>query len=130
MPSKPIRFGFKLFVLADSTCGYTVDFKVYLGKTTVVANNMPMTEAVVMDLTEPYLRQGYHLFVDNFYTSLPLLARLYDQGTRYAGTLRSNRGPPALRNDKAWAKRVERGDMRYKRVNDVLVVQWKDKKSL
>ncbi|XP_034164263.2 piggyBac transposable element-derived protein 4-like [Pangasianodon hypophthalmus] len=36
MKAKPTRWGFKLFVLADSSNGYTVDFAVYTGK-----NNFP-----------------------------------------------------------------------------------------
>uniref|UniRef100_A0A3B3S5R5 PiggyBac transposable element-derived protein domain-containing protein n=1 Tax=Paramormyrops kingsleyae TaxID=1676925 RepID=A0A3B3S5R5_9TELE len=36
MRNKPTKWGFKLFVLADSSNGYTVDFSVYTGK-----NNFP-----------------------------------------------------------------------------------------
>ena len=131
LPSKPIRFGYKVFVLADSSNGYTVDFNVYLGKENNDGNpqdHTPASEAIVQRLMEPYLRQGYHLFIDNYYTLLPLLNHLYVDGTRCVGTMRSNRGPAELRSAKAWAKRVARGDMRYVRVNEVAVIQWKDKK--
>ena len=32
MKDKPTKWGLKLWVLADSTNGYTVDFNVYIGK--------------------------------------------------------------------------------------------------
>lgn len=33
LPSKPIRYGFKLFTLAESKTEYISDFEVYTGKT-------------------------------------------------------------------------------------------------
>ena len=128
IPSKPIRFGYKLVVLTDSRNGYTMDFNVYLGKANRAPDNMSASEAVVMTLIKPYLRQGYRLYIDNYYTSLLLLTRLYEQGTRCVGTFRCNRGPPALQNGKSWAKRVDRGSMRCVRVEGTFVLQWKDKK--
>ena len=32
MKEKPTQWGFKLFVLADSSNGYTLDFSIYTGK--------------------------------------------------------------------------------------------------
>ena len=116
-------------MLAGSESGYTVDFNMYLGKANRGPQQLPLSEAVVQQLMAPYLRQGYQLFIDNFYTSLPLLHSLYDDGTRCTGTLRANRGPPGpIRQPKPWAKRVSRGDMRYVRDGNIFVIQWMDKK--
>nr|XP_023666075.1 piggyBac transposable element-derived protein 4-like [Paramormyrops kingsleyae] len=42
MRNKPIKWGFKLYVLADSSNGYTVDFSVYTGK-----NNFPTGQGLM-----------------------------------------------------------------------------------
>lgn len=46
---------------------------------------------VVMSLMDPYLDKGYHLFVDNFYTSPYLFTSLEQRATYACGTVRSNR---------------------------------------
>lgn len=64
---KPTKWGIKLWVLADSSNGYTIDFNVYIGRAAgrdISANGLGYD--VVMRLMQPFLKQGYHLFVDNF----------------------------------------------------------------
>ena len=81
MPDKHIKRGFKLCVLAtsdDNTASqaYAVDFDVYFGSQPGEKQE-GLTQRVVIELLEPpdsnapvlNLDQGYHLFVDNFYTS-------------------------------------------------------------
>jgi len=46
---------------------------------------------IVMKLMEPYHFKGHYLFIDNFYTSVKLLADLLDKSTYCTGTARSNR---------------------------------------
>ena len=78
---KPIRWGIKLWVLADSSNGYTIDLNVYIGKVEgqdVSANGLGYD--VVMKLMNPYFHQGYHLYVDNFYTSVTLFQGLFCHG--------------------------------------------------
>ena len=68
---KPTRWGIKLWVLADSSNGYTIDFDVYVGK--VKGQNVSakgLDYDVVMKLMDSYFHQGYDLYVDNFYTSV------------------------------------------------------------
>ena len=66
---------------------------------------------VVVKLMQPYLSQGYQLFVDNFYTSVPLFKMLFTQGVTVTGTIIETRRnfPAVLKNSKAWAKGKERG---------------------
>ena len=53
-----------------------------------------------MRLMTPYLNQGYHLFVDNFYTSLTLFKTLFTQGVPATGTImQTRRDFPAVPND-------------------------------
>jgi hypothetical protein len=76
MPNKPIKWGFKLWVLCASDNGYVVDFNVYLGRKEGQSDE-GLTHNVVIKLLEPSdphtpaisLGTGYHLYVDNYYTS-------------------------------------------------------------
>ena len=81
-----------------------------------------------MKLIQPYLNQGYHLFVDNFYTSVALLKTLFTQGVPTTGIIIETRRnfPAALKNSKVWAKRKERGAMRWERDVLCLALQWID----
>ena len=83
---KPTKWGIKLWVLADSSNGYTIDFNIYIGR----AAGRDVSEHglgydVVMRLMEPYLHQGYHLYVDNFYSSVTLMKDLYEKGIPATG---------------------------------------------
>lgn len=69
--NKPTKWESKYWVLADST-GYTVDFDLYIGKSTQ-SSGKGLSYDVVMKLLEPYFFQGYEVYVDNFYTSPILL---------------------------------------------------------
>ena len=128
---KPTKWGIKLWVLADSSNGYTVDFNVYIGKAAgqnTSANGLGYD--VVMKLIRPYMNQGYHLFVDNFYSSLTLFKDLFAQGVLATGTIVETRRdfPAGLKNSKEWAKGQERGSMRWIRDPPCLALQWIDNK--
>ncbi|XDV48341.1 hypothetical protein PO909_017767 [Leuciscus waleckii] len=73
MKAKPTRWGFKLFVLADSSNGYTVDFSVYTGKNNFPTGHGLSYDAVTSLLDLTFLGSGYHVYMDNFYTSPKLL---------------------------------------------------------
>lgn len=79
---------------------------------------------------KPFLHQGYNLFFDNFYTSTRLVNDLFALGVPATGTVSENRRgfPVTLKNSKQWAKRVERGGMRWDRTVPCLAIQWKDNK--
>jgi len=128
---KPTKWGIKLWVLADSSNGYTIDFNIYIGRAAgrhVSANGLGYD--VVMRLMQPYLRQGYHLFVDNFYSSVTLFKDLFAQGTATTGTILETRRdfPTGLKNSRRWAKGKERGAMRWERDPPCLALQWVDNK--
>ena len=128
---KPTKWGIKLWVLADSSNGYTVDFNVYIGKAAgrqVSANGLGYD--VVMKLMAPLFNQGYHLYVDNFYTSLTLFKDLFARGVPATGTALETRRdfPVNLKNGKEWAKNKDRGSMRWERDCPCLALQWLDNK--
>lgn len=85
------RFGIKCFMLCENS-GYTYRLKVYTWKEQPGAQqDLSISERVVVDLMQPLLPKGYHIYVDNWYTSVTLFKYLIDHDTQACGTIRKNR---------------------------------------
>ena len=92
MKNKPTKWGIKLWVLADSSNGYTIDFNVYIGKSQHEAHlSHALGYDVIMKLVRPYFGQGYQVFFDNFFSSPKLVHELFLNKTTSSGTARVNR---------------------------------------
>ena len=71
---KPTKSGIKLWVLADSSNNYTVDFNTYISRAAgqTIGEHGHDGYDVVRHLMAPYFGKGYQFFVDNFYSTLTL----------------------------------------------------------
>lgn len=89
---KPIRFGFKLWCLAD-TSGFLQHAEPYAGAHTKIdATGLGQGADVVLGLAQKSdLAVGSKLFFDNFFTSEKLMKKLTERGLGGTGTLRENR---------------------------------------
>ena len=127
--NKPVKWGFKTYALCDSSNHYNYAFEMYCGQVDVVSEH-GLTYDVVMRLFSALLNQGYCLYTDNYYTSNVLATTSLANSSHLTGTVRSNRTgfPDALKNVKAFQRAGNRGDIRYVNANDVLYVQWLDKR--
>ncbi len=130
--NKPTKWGFKLWCLCDSHNGYTSCFSVYRGKNGEVRTSNGLGYDVVMSLMEPYLLEGYSLYIDNFYTSPTLVSDLYDLSVHVTGTLDCTRTgvPPEFKDLKKIlpGKNAIRGDGAYVRDGVCVYAMWKDTK--
>ena len=61
---------------------------------------------LVVRLMLKFFNQGYHLYIDNFYTSIALVKYLFRHGVPSTGTIRENsRGFTArMKNGSQWSK--------------------------
>ncbi|KAI2652456.1 PiggyBac transposable element-derived protein 4 [Labeo rohita] len=96
MKAKPTKWGFKLFVLADSSNGYTMDFSVYTGK-----NNFPT---------------GHGLSYD-------AVTSLLDSNVLGSGDNRKNCPRNA---ENSLSKKSARGSIRWIRDGPLVFVKWMD----
>ena len=135
--NKPIRFGFKAWVLT-TVSGYVVTFDLYQGKG-VGEHHAENVEAVgaagatLLDLVDlipedkRYL--AYHFFGDNFFSSMKLIDELSASGYFYTGTIRKDRlkGNPPLTPVEQFKKK-DRGYYETAVLQDKsqIVVRWND----
>lgn len=74
MKDKPVKFGIKVWVLADAITAYCYNFDVYVGKNAGIVNqNLGLSAKVVIAIAKPLQMKGYEVYTDDFYTS-PYLA--------------------------------------------------------
>jgi len=125
LPGKRHKYGVKLYMLCEPS-GYTLNFLVYCGQSDPLSG-MSHAESVVMKLMEGRLDVGHELYVDNFYTSVPLAKKLLERQTLVCGTLRRNRKflPQAVVSSK-----LKKGEVERRRCGQLVVTKWKDKREV
>lgn len=129
MKDKPIKFGIKMWVLADSVSSYCYNFEVYVGKKDTAINKIfGLSSKVVIELCKSLEMKGHVVFTDNFYTSLQLADYLYSRDTYLCGTMRTNRKyyPKQLVLAKREANRLPRGSFDWLMCDFCLASYWKD----
>lgn len=93
IPSKPARYGIKIFALVDVKNAYTYNLEVYVGTQPdgpYKINNSPNN--VVTRLVQPIEGTKRNITIDNWFTSLPLVLQLLeDKKLTVVGTMRRNK---------------------------------------
>jgi len=123
---KPVKWGIKLFTLAESTTGYVLNLVPYVGKRD--DTNKSKTTQTVLDVSCHYLNLGHHIFFDNYYTSIELMKALFAEKTLCCGTINMNRvGLPLDVKKKCPAvKKLKRGESLKRMQGNILAVTWMD----
>ena len=128
MPKKPTKRGFKVWVRADSTNGYISQFEVYTGRQGS-NTEVGLGGNVVTRLTRDLVGKYYHVFVDNFFSSIALFHRLLDDDIYATGTLRSNRRMFPTELQSVVKKGLPaRGDIAFRQDRNHVVIVWQDTK--
>jgi len=90
MPSKPAKYGIKVWWLCDSKNAYPLAGQIYTGKS-LNGRETNQGERVVKDLAVQYKGSGRNITMDNFFTSLSLANFLLTWNLTIVGTLRKNK---------------------------------------
>ena len=105
------------------------DWKLYAGKEDNSPSSLSLAHRVVLDLLDDdrLTNKGYHVYMDNFYTSSALFRDLRDRGFEACGTIRSNRVgiPEDIRSAK-----LKKGERHFTQDDSMLYMKWKDKRDV
>lgn len=130
MPIKPIKWGIKVWELADSTNGYVLDMEMYTGKGShpQLVRGRGLGFHVVDSLCQRYYGKAHHVYFDSYYTSVPLVEHLENNGTYACGTIRQNRIglPPAIKK----AKPKVAGESVKRQKGNMVATVWYDKRKV
>lgn len=104
IPSKPAKYGLKLFALCDAKMYYTNNIEIYCG----TQYDGPYAQdndafSIVKRLVQPIANSGRNVTCDNWFTSIPLAQDLmHNEKLTLVGTMRSNRKgiPDFMKNSK------------------------------
>ncbi|KAM4635670.1 piggyBac transposable element-derived protein 4-like [Polymixia lowei] len=118
MKAKPTKWRLKFFVLADVN-GYTVDFRLYTGKSTLSSGKGLTFDVVSSLVNKEYLGSGYIVYCDNFYTSPALFQHLREQGFGACSTYRQGRVGVPSTQENALHKKSPRGSINNKYMGGV-----------
>lgn len=91
IPSKPAKYGIKIFWLCDSSNGYPLVGELYLGKPIGGERQTNIGETTVMNLVAKYHNSGLSVTTDNFFSSWHLARNPKQNGMGFIGTLRANK---------------------------------------
>ena len=137
-PNKPNKFHIKLFQISESCSGYISGFNVYCGKENRFCSSRNVqtldptctkTTKTVLGLLKQVdlLGKGYHVYMDNYYTSPELFNELYLKDTYACGTVRKNRkGLPKGVGD----AKLKKGEGVFRRNGPLLALKWCDKRAV
>lgn len=117
---------FKFFVLSDSSNGYNVDFSVYTGKNSFPTDRGLSHGAVMSLLDCKVLGSGYHVYMDDFYTSPKLFTDLFALKFGACGTYRDQRKDFPKTAAKSLCRGSSRGSIRWIRDGPLVCVKWMD----
>ena len=90
LPSKPDKYGMKIFWICDASTFYPLKAKPYLGKEGDVPQR-GLAQKVVLDLSMPFNNSGRNITMDNYFTDMSLTVTLLQNGLTLVGTVRKNK---------------------------------------
>uniref|UniRef100_A0A3P9MKV5 PiggyBac transposable element-derived protein domain-containing protein n=1 Tax=Oryzias latipes TaxID=8090 RepID=A0A3P9MKV5_ORYLA len=89
MPSKPGKYGIKIWAACDAKTSYAWNLQIYTGKSASGIPEKNQGKRVVLDLTTGL--QGHNITCDNFFTSYDLGQELLRRKLTMVGTVKKNK---------------------------------------
>ena len=102
IPSKPAKYGIKIWWVCDAENAFPLNGIIYTGKTGHIREKN-QGERVVKELAVAYKGSGRNICMDNFFTSLSLAQQLLSWNLTIVGTLKKNKPyiPPIMGPNKS-----------------------------
>ena len=121
---KPVRFGYKFWCLCSCE-GYLMKFKLYEGRDTGYSKGLYVGESVVKELALGTVPINSHGYVDNYFTTIPLLDMFSRENIFLTGTIRKDRIKNAPLID---IKRKDKGytEAAKETKTNIVLCHWKD----
>ena len=91
IPSKPAKYGMKIWWYCDADTSYPLKGDVYLGRQPGEERNIGQGARVVKEVVAPWRRSVRNVTADNFFTAVPLAEDLLTDGLTHVRTIRSNK---------------------------------------
>ena len=91
IPSKPAKYGIKVWALCDASNFYLFNAEIYCGKRDGITVDRNQGENVVIRLIRKYMLPGINITCDNFFTTYSLIEKLISKNVTLVGTIRKNR---------------------------------------
>ncbi|KAK7095512.1 hypothetical protein V1264_006908 [Littorina saxatilis] len=128
IPSKPTRYGIKMYCCCEADTGFVCRMQVYTG----AGPNGPEKnhgENVVKRLTQDFLGKGHTIYMDSFFSSVALYEYLRQNNTMAVGTVISGRvGMPRSLHPKEL--KLKKGEFRFRRKGNLLCLRINDRKNV
>jgi len=119
IPNKPIKYGIKIYAIADSDTAYVRKWHIYSGK-----YDRKDTDNIVLELLEGVASYS-HIFMDSHFTNFPLLEHLHKMDYYFTCSISKNKkGLP----NKEENINLESNKIKAYRSGDFLLVKFKNKK--
>jgi hypothetical protein len=125
-PQKRARFGIKIYRICEPVSGYYLGFSIHTGKKPDQAQTQGIlsSEAIVMDLMEPYLQNGHTVFVDNWFSSPSLFLNLAEKKPMQLGQQEST----AKTCHSSLIKKMGKGERKVVYSHKMMALLWMHRK--
>nr|XP_004208062.2 piggyBac transposable element-derived protein 4-like [Hydra vulgaris] len=91
IPTKPGKYGMKIWILCDAETSYCINLQPYIGRVNGV-RDVGQGTRVVLELTDHLNGSGRHITAENFFTNIHLARALLGRKMTYTGTIKKNKG--------------------------------------
>lgn len=91
IPSKPAKYGIKIWWICDAKSHYPLKGRIYTGKLEGAVRDINQGERVVLSLVQKYNNSGRTIYCDNFFTTFKLATNLMELKLAIVGTVRANK---------------------------------------
>ncbi|XP_036322196.1 piggyBac transposable element-derived protein 4-like [Rhagoletis pomonella] len=92
IPSKPAKYGLKVFALVDVHYPYTYNLEIYAGQQPEGPFRLSNERFdIVMRMVQPILNRHSNITMDNWFSSLKIAKQLFDNGTTMVATVRKDK---------------------------------------